>query len=244
MLTVFIVACSSDDSDNGGSEQVTCPIYLASNGLTIKACDEAEVYSTGTINGITYTVVNEIVLRDMIENGDDVSKVVTTKVTDMNGMFSSDETFNQDISSWDVSNVIDMASMFANANSFNQDISSWDVSSVTNMSNMFNRADIFSQDIANWDVSDVNYCNGFSWNSSLTEAKSPNFMNCIEGICLCYKLTFEDLDGDGCYDPIVDTIITDYEIKPCNESDWEESACGNFYIGNNCCNIVTQVTCD
>ena len=32
VLTVLIVACSSDDSDNGGSEQVACPIYLASNG--------------------------------------------------------------------------------------------------------------------------------------------------------------------------------------------------------------------
>ena len=80
-LALLILACSSDDSsdngnnDGGGNEQSVCngdnPIYLADNGVTIKACDDAEVYSTGTINGITYTVVNEIVLRDLIENEED-----------------------------------------------------------------------------------------------------------------------------------------------------------------------------
>ena len=47
----------------------------------------------------------------MMRNGDDVSTVCTTRITDMNRLFTDDEYFNQDISTWDVSNVTDMNSM-------------------------------------------------------------------------------------------------------------------------------------
>jgi surface protein len=55
-------------------------------------------------------------------------------------MFGDTDSFNHDISSWDVSNVTDMSNMFRGAVSFNQDIRSWDVSNVTNVSNMFRDA--------------------------------------------------------------------------------------------------------
>ena len=128
-------------------------IYLDSNGVTIKACDYANVGDTAILNGVTYTVVDEALLRDMVANGQDVTKVVTTKVINMTGMFYY-STFDQDISSWDVSNVTDMTDMFRNT-SFNQDISSWDVSSVTNMMSMFRMLHSFNQDIGSWDVSSV-----------------------------------------------------------------------------------------
>ena len=158
-LTVLIVACSSEDGTN--NNQSSCngdnPVYLADNGVTIKACDDAEVYSTGIINGETYTVVNEIVLRDMIENGDDITKVVTTKITDMSYLLATEYEsfydFNQDISSWDVSNVTTMEYMFAEADLFNQDISIWDVSNVISLCGMFANATSFNQPIGNWDVS-------------------------------------------------------------------------------------------
>ena len=158
-LTVLIVACSSEDGNN--NNQSSCngdnPVYLADNGITIKACDDAEVYSTGIINGETYTVVNEIVLRDMIENGDDITKVVTTKITDMSYLLATEYEsfydFNQDISSWDVSNVTTMEYMFAEADLFNQDISIWDVSNVISLCGMFANATSFNQPIGNWDVS-------------------------------------------------------------------------------------------
>ncbi|MDA9107488.1 BspA family leucine-rich repeat surface protein, partial [Flavobacteriaceae bacterium] len=107
---------------------------------------------------------------------EDVSKVVTTLITDMSNLFVNApiETdspfapsmikFNPDISSWDVSNVTNMAEMFGTGGAlnvggdvvyFNQDISKWDVSKVTNMSGMFLRATRFNQDIGNWDVSQV-----------------------------------------------------------------------------------------
>ena len=52
-------------------------------------------------------------------------------------MFYECESFNQDISNWDVSNVENMSNMFYECESFNQDISNWDVSNVTDMRYMF-----------------------------------------------------------------------------------------------------------
>ena len=84
-LALIIVACSSDDG--GGNEQSSCPIYLDSNGVTIKACEDANVGDIGVVNGVTYTVLDEEMLREMVNNEEDVTKVVTTKVSDMSEMF-------------------------------------------------------------------------------------------------------------------------------------------------------------
>jgi hypothetical protein len=99
-LTVLIVACSGDDGNNqdnndGDNNQSSCngdnPVYLADNGVTIKACDFASVGDTGVVDGVTYTVVDEAMLRTMVANEEDVTKVVTTKVTNMSYMFSAEE---------------------------------------------------------------------------------------------------------------------------------------------------------
>ena len=52
-------------------------------------------------------------------------------------LFYGANTFNQDISNWNVSSVTNMVAMFKEANAFNQDISDWNVSSATNMTDMF-----------------------------------------------------------------------------------------------------------
>ena len=142
-------------------EPIDCDVvYLAENGITIKACDDANVGDTGVIDGITYTVVDEAILREMVANEEDVTTVVTTLVTDMSELFrlvddSPNPNFNQDISSWDVSNVTTMFFMFRKATNFNQPIGNWDVSSVTNMRSVFSWASSFNQPIGNWDVSSV-----------------------------------------------------------------------------------------
>ena len=136
-------------------EQAVCDaVYLADNGITIKACEDANVGDTGVIDGVTYTVVDEAMLREMVGNEQDVTKLATTKVTDMKYMFY-DATFNQPIGNWDVSNVNDMRSMFRNNIAFNQPIGSWDVSNVTYMSGMFQYTTSFNQPIGNWDLSSV-----------------------------------------------------------------------------------------
>ena len=128
------------------------PIYLDSNGVTIKAYGWAVKGDTGEINGTTYTVVSELQLRNLVNTGSDVSAIVTSLISDMGDMFR-ESSFNQDISSWDVSNVTDMMAMFDDS-SFNQDIGSWDTSSVTNMASMFTDS-TFNQDIGSWDTSSV-----------------------------------------------------------------------------------------
>ena len=143
-------------------------VYLDDNGVTIKAYPCAQIGDVGTINGIDYTVVDRDMLDEMIANDEDLTVVCTTSVTDMSsntylsGMFSSANSFNQDISNWDVSNVTDMSYMFTGIvealpltnSAFNQDISNWDVSNVTDMTAMFRNSD-FNQPIGNWDVSNV-----------------------------------------------------------------------------------------
>jgi surface protein len=130
------------------------PFYLDSNGITIKAKDGVLVGTKGELNGVTYTAVDNTTLKSMANNDEDVTKVVTTLVTDMNNLFYQ-STKNLNITSWDVSNVTNMRTMFAYAQNFNQDISKWDVSKVTNMFGIFYNASKFNQPIGNWDVSSV-----------------------------------------------------------------------------------------
>ena len=211
-LTLLIVGCSSDDSNNqdnndGDNNQSSCngdnPVYLADNGVTIKACEDANIGDTGVINGVTYMVVGETLLREMTANEEDVTTVVTTKVTNMNYMFDTATSFNQPIGNWDVSNVTRMEYMFFGASSFNQPIGAWDVSNVTDMYFTFGFTPNFNQPIGAWDVSNVNtmekmfweatafnrnlsywevdnvtYCYAFDNGATSWTLPQPNFTNC------------------------------------------------------------------
>ena len=131
-------------------------VYLDSNGITVRACPDAQTGQSGNLNGFTYTIVTEQALRDYIQSGyPDLNRLVTSQVTNMDNLFTGLRSFNQDIGNWDVSNVTNMQWMFSGAWIFNQDISSWDVSNVTNMMDMFNGAYDFNQDIGSWNVSNV-----------------------------------------------------------------------------------------
>ena len=175
----------SDDSDvcpnSPEGEQVneqgcplTSPIYLDENGVTVKALEWSEVGQTGIIGGEVYTIVNESMLRIMVANGEDVTRVCTSKVTNMSQLFFQKYSFNQDINSWDVSNVTSMYQMFSGdlmsgiQHSFNRDISAWDVSKVTSMKWMFH-ASSFNQNINSWDVSRVTDMEGMFGFSSFNQ---------------------------------------------------------------------------
>jgi len=111
-----------------------------------------------------------------------------SKVTDMSEMFAGaneyddgkflgKNSFNQDISNWDVSNVVNMSNLFYFSNynkslnswnvsnvidmhqmfyfsEFNQPLNSWNVSNVIDMHEMFRKTD-FNQNISSWDLSNV-----------------------------------------------------------------------------------------
>jgi len=145
-------------STNSGTQIEECSVTLDKDAKVY-----VRVYGRRTTDyGITVTksqVNNAPLTREqlkaMIDNGEDVTNINTSQITDMSGLFSMEVDFNQDISKWDVSNVTNMSSMFSNAEAFNQDISNWNVSNVTNMGGMFWAAAKFNQDISNWDVSNV-----------------------------------------------------------------------------------------
>jgi surface protein len=65
-------------------------------------------------------------------------------------MFSKADSFNGDISSWNVSSIENMSFMFNKASIFNQNLSRWNVSKVTDMDGMFQVAVRFNGDISSW----------------------------------------------------------------------------------------------
>ena len=148
-LTILLVSFTNGNSGILIPESIfdaDNPVYIADNGITIKAKEWAKTGATGTIEGLIYTVVDEEMLREILANEKDVSTIATTKVTDMSAMFYGAETFNQVIGNWDVTNVTTVHSMFYGATSFNQDLSAWDFDTVTDCAK-------FSYDTPQWSVS-------------------------------------------------------------------------------------------
>ena len=73
-------------------------------------------------------------------------------------------------------NVANMSLMFCDCESFNQDISSWDVSNVTNMRCMFTNCINFNQDLSNWNVSNITkYDEDMFKNCAIEEKYKPKF---------------------------------------------------------------------
>ena len=156
-LTIFLsfILCSCSQNE----------LYLDENGITVKATEKAVIGKEYECNGKMYKVVDRQMLLEMMLYQKDVTKVVTTFITDMSEITKGSISFNQDISSWDVSQVTDMSSMFADALSFNQDIGSWDVNNVMSTELMFYEATVFNQNIGSWNVSKVRNMSAMFLNS-------------------------------------------------------------------------------
>ena len=150
--------------------------YRHSNGVTIK-CEAASNGDTGTIDAVTYTkrtaaqvtnanaatscISGETTLKDKFSSqtsfNEDISTWDVSSVTTLQNIFAGATSFNADISAWDVSSVTTIEGTFSGASSFNADISAWDVSNLVNMKNSFRNATAFNQDISSWNVSSVLY---------------------------------------------------------------------------------------
>ena len=117
-------------------------------------------------------------------NGD-ISDWDVSSVDNMNCMFYNADYFNQNISDWDVSSVEDMSYMFYNATSFNQNISGWKVGSVSSMYSMFYNAENFNQNISGWDV-------GSAWNMTCMFNGATSFNQDLSGWDVTGKYT-EDM---------------------------------------------------
>ena len=103
-LTILLFSCGDSDSDSDSDDNSpTSSVYLAPNGVTVMATEGSQIGDTGSLNGEIYTIVNRQTLRDMVLNGEDVSKVCTSKITSLTDYIGlADVDFAQDISSWDV----------------------------------------------------------------------------------------------------------------------------------------------
>ena len=121
--------------------------------------------------------VAELELRYLAENHKDydLTKLDTSWIHDMGGIFTEIADFNQNIGKWNTSNVIDMSFMFEKALAFNQDISSWDTSGVLYMDGMFWGAEAFNQDLSGWDVSNVLDYDFFARYTDSYKLPRPNF---------------------------------------------------------------------
>ena len=164
--TYEIIYSVSDQA--GNSATVTRTVILTEDIAIyfedgICKCPEANVGQSKTIDGVTYTVVDNNTIVNEISNEN--YNLCTTAVTVMSeeivegpvvarNLFNSSE-FNSDISFWDTSNVTNTYRMFYGAVNFNQDISNWDMSNVVDMARMFQDAESFNQDISNWNVSSL-----------------------------------------------------------------------------------------
>jgi surface protein len=167
---------------NSPLSEANSPIWydvkLAPNGITYKYIWSS--IPTGSSNPYFTTDSNNVVYAVMSDSQDSIDKIkayandpttsttftyngalipfnriVTTLMTNMNGMFAGLLQFNEDIISWDTSNVISMVFTFDNTNSFNQPIGSWDTSNVEAMPYMFSYSTAFDRDIGSWNTSKV-----------------------------------------------------------------------------------------
>ena len=188
---------SQIDNPNDGSSsnegRANTAIYLAENGVTIKATENAIIGESYELRGISYLVVDSTMLIEKITNEEDITKIVTTHIKSLNNLFNSSpnwdlswsygNNFNQNISSWDVGNVTSMIDTFIDLPTFNQDISYWDVSSVTDMSGTFANCPSFNQGISDWNVGNVTKMGGMfagatSFNQNLRSWSVHNVNDC------------------------------------------------------------------
>ena len=98
----------------------------------------------------------------------DFTKLDTSNVTDMGGMFNACYSLTTvgDLSNWNTSNVTNMSCLFSNCPSLTTvgDLSNWNTSNVTKMAMLFYYASKLSVDCSNWDVSKA--INHFEFNTN------------------------------------------------------------------------------
>lgn len=127
---------------------------LNKNGKTI-SCQEASILSSGDLNGITYTKINNV--NQLASRGGSIkdSNACTTGITDMSGWYKNNTDFNENISHWDTSSVTNFSAMFWKANNFTQDLSNWDTSKAVSIKYMLMEAYQWNSDLSNWNLANL-----------------------------------------------------------------------------------------
>merc|ERR1712224_98708 len=101
-------------------------------------------------------------------------------------MFRDAQSFNSDLSEWDVSRVTTMNSMFSGAWQFNSDLSRWNVSKVMGMEYMFMDARSFRGDLSKWKVSEDASTNLMFKGASCSVCDHVPLTPWLKGFGLCH----------------------------------------------------------
>ncbi len=124
------------------------------------------------IRGLVEQWCNNSFTEEDLQHFGPISAWDVSEVTDMAYLFVAEDeyhfyfggpypspcqTFNGNISEWNVGKVKDMSTMFQDAYAFNQPLDNWDVGNVELMSQMFSGAKAFNQPLDNWDVGNVKF---------------------------------------------------------------------------------------
>ena len=136
-------------------------VTAIAKGIDVSSFDVSSIHS---MRYLMISVANEC--GDRIWNcsvvdsfNDNISGWNVSNVENMEGMFYCASSFNQNLSGWDVSKVTSMKEMFIGATKYNNGgkLLKWDekTSKVIDMSSMFSQASKFNQDISGFDVSSV-----------------------------------------------------------------------------------------
>ena len=165
---------TSNATNNNSNSQIQTdasvpegPLYLASNGITVKAGTLASIGDRIEFQGNEYLVVDNNTLRDIVKNDREIlTYLVTSYVTDMSYLFEGRQSLTPNIGGWDTSSVTDMSYLFYRASIYNGDISKWDTSKVRDMSYMFSEAIEYNRDLSSWDTEKVNQMEGMFYGAS------------------------------------------------------------------------------
>ena len=139
----------TESSYNSSTPDMT--ISLTANQKKTTDTGKEEIYKftftspeSITEAGVTGTLLTckELFSSCMYLSTLDLTKLNTSKVTDMSKMFYITYSLTSlDVSSWDTSNVTTMSNMFEGSWIQTLDVSAWNTNNVENMDNMFNSAD-------------------------------------------------------------------------------------------------------
>lgn len=171
---------SEGEESNSQDSTQTSGLYLGANGVTLIANSAAKPGDKITFESITYLVVDDQMLRDIVmDDREDIATLVTTYVTDLSYLFENKQTITPNIAAWDVSNVTNLSYMFSGASVYNGVLSYWDTASVSLMDAVFYNASDFNQNLSGWCVSLIDKApTNFSAGSSIPQSSLPQWGTC------------------------------------------------------------------
>jgi hypothetical protein len=170
-------ACSSFNSDITNWVMANANSFVQMfRGCTVFNQDlSGWIFGTGAVN-----------LVETFRNCRDFNSNVNWNVTvsAVNQCFQNAQSFNQDLTNWDVSSCPNFTSTFRECDAFNGNITNWDLSSCTSITLMFFRAFAFNRDITGWNFNPSNtisaaqaFKDATSFNQNISSWNTTGFTN-------------------------------------------------------------------